>query len=45
MLIHLIAPRKLSTSNPSCFYRYLLVHDSVHGKFPGTVEVGRLVVD
>ncbi|CBJ29997.1 Glyceraldehyde 3-phosphate dehydrogenase; alternative name: imm downregulated 12 [Ectocarpus siliculosus] len=29
------------------YMRYLLIHDSVHGKFPGTVEVsdGNLVVD
>ncbi|CAM9456934.1 unnamed protein product, partial [Hapterophycus canaliculatus] len=29
------------------YMRYLLVHDSVHGRFPGTVEVsdGNLVVD
>ncbi|CAN0458410.1 unnamed protein product, partial [Ectocarpus sp. 12 AP-2014] len=29
------------------YMRYLLMHDSVHGKFPGTVEVsdGNLVVD
>lgn len=26
--------------NPRCIpHRYLLIHDSVHGKFPGTVEV------
>ena len=35
-------PVRTSSSSPACsgccYARYLLIHDSVHGRFPGTVE-------
>jgi glyceraldehyde-3-phosphate dehydrogenase/erythrose-4-phosphate dehydrogenase len=46
-ILTILACTCCETHNSLDYMRYLLVHDSVHGKFPGEVTVGenKLVID